>query len=67
MAVRVVGEVELRLVWEEEVEARFCCLASQVCMVGWPEMTRVQPPRRKMRRQGMMRAIIKSELVTSVR
>ena len=62
-----VGEVELGSVCAVEDVARFSCFASHVCTVGWPQRVRVQPPRRKMRRQGRRWAMMKNEVVMKVR
>src|SRR5947209_18327422 len=62
-----VGEVELRSASVVEDAARFFCFASQVCTVGWPQMVKVQPPRRKTRRQGRRWATMKNDVVMNVR
>ena len=62
-----VGEVELRSTCAADDPASFFCFASQVCTVGWPQVVKVQPPRRKMRRQGRRWAMMKNEVVMKVR
>ena len=59
--------MELRLDCAFDSSAFFFCLTSHACIVGWPKMVRVQPPRRKTRRQGMRWATMKSEVATMVR
>ena len=62
-----VREVELRSTCAVEDPANFFCFASQLCTLGWQQMVKMQPPRRKMRRQGRRWAMMKNEVVMKVR